>query len=147
MRHLRAISTCLLLATIWLSSASASVAGDHAFQLIVHPDNAVTSLSRDFVRDAFLKKASRWPGGGAIRPVDLPRSLAARKSFSEEVLRKSLVQLRSYWSQRIFSGTGVPPPEAESASAAVAYVLANPGAVAYLPLGTDVGRAKVISLK
>jgi hypothetical protein len=52
-----------------------------------------------------------------------------------------------YWNQQIFSGKGVPPPEADSTAAAVAYVLANPGAIAYLPADADPGRVKVIEVR
>lgn len=140
------VRSVLLLVSIWLATASASSAGDDAFKLIVHPNNAAKTLQREFVRDAFLKKATNWPDGESIRPIDLSSKLAVRSSFSQAILKKSLVQLRSYWSQRIFSGTGVPPPEADSPAAAVAYVLANPGAVAYLPPDTHTGRAKVIEI-
>jgi hypothetical protein len=63
------------------------------------------------------------------------------------VLRKTPAQLRSYWTQRIFSGTGVPPPEAETPTAALAFVLANPGAVAYVPSTLDTGRARVVKAR
>ena len=58
-----------------------------------------------------------------------------------------MAQLKNYWTQRIFSGTGVPPPQAGSAAAAIAYVLANPGALAYLPADVDPNGAKVVQLR
>ena len=62
-------------------------------------------------------------------------------------MRKTPAQLKSYWNQQIFSGKGVPPPEADSPAAAVAYVLANPGAIAYVPADTDPGRTRVIGVR
>ena len=63
------------------------------------------------------------------------------------MLRKTPAQLKSYWNQQIFSGKGVPPPEADSTADVIAYVLANPGAVGYLPVDVDPGRAKVVEVK
>jgi hypothetical protein len=49
--------------------------------------------------------------------------------------------------QRIFSGKGTPAPELESGAAVVARVLADPGAVAYLPDNIDPGAAKVVQIR
>ena len=123
-----------------------SRAGDDAFKVIVHPDNPVTSIDRDFLKRAYLKKVTDWKHGATIRPIDLPRGTPARVRFTRDVLKKTPAQLRSYWSQQIFSGKGVPPREAGSIDAAIEYVLANPGAVAYLPADADPAGAKVVGL-
>ena len=78
---------------------------------------------------------------------DLTIAFPVRGRFSQEVLKKTPAQLKCYWNQQIFSGKGVPPPEAESPAAAVAYVLGNPGAIAYVPIDADTGRAKVIGVR
>ena len=114
------------------------------YKVIVNPENPVGAVDRRFLRDAFLRKASDWNGGAAIRPIDLATRFAVRERFVHDVLNKTPAQLKSYWNQQIFSGKGVPPPEADTAAAVIAYVLANPGAVGYLPLDADAGGAKVI---
>ena len=134
------------LALIWLCIATESNAGDDAYKVIINPDNPAISLDRSFVRDAFLKKTTEWGDGKALRPVDLSTKFPARDRFTQDVLRKSPSQLKSYWNQQIFSGKGVPPPETDSTSAVIEYVLANPGAIGYLPASTDPGRAKVIKV-
>jgi ABC-type phosphate transport system substrate-binding protein len=147
--RLRLTACSLLLATLWLglSGASSSVPSAVQFQMIVHPSNPAVTVSREFVRDAFLKKVVRWGHGEIIRPIDLASPAALRAQFSEEVLQKALPQLRTYWSQRIFSGTGVPPPEVESPGAVIGYVLANKGAIGYLPTSASPGRCKVVSVR
>jgi hypothetical protein len=147
MAHAR--TALVLLAAILslaLTGASSSALNDD-FKVIVHPSNPVSVVSRDFLRAAFLKKVIKWQHGEPLRPIDLTEKLGARQRFTEEVLLKSPAQLRSYWIQRIFSGTGVPPVETDSPAAAIAHVLADPGAVAYLPIHVDSGRAKVVMLK
>lgn len=130
-----------------LAFATRSLAAEQTFKVIVHPDNPVTSIDRGFLRDAYLKKAKEWSGDGAIRPVDLTAKFSVRTKFTEDVLRKTPAQLKNYWNQQIFSGKGVPPPEAESTAAVIKYVLANPGAVGYIPANVDAGGAKVIAVK
>src|SRR5262245_3347801 len=67
------------------------------FRLVVHPQRAGTELDRDFLADAFLKKVTRWPDGEPIRAVDLRFDAPARRSFCEQVLRRSLAAVRNYW--------------------------------------------------
>jgi ABC-type phosphate transport system substrate-binding protein len=135
----------LLIALLGLGVARAR-AEDGAFQVIVNPANPVAAVSRDFLRDAYLRKATDWENGATIHPIDLAPRFPERARFTHEVLRKSHAQLRSYWNQQIFSGKGVPPAEAESTAAAIAYVLAHPGAVGYLPAGIDPGGAKIVQV-
>jgi ABC-type phosphate transport system substrate-binding protein len=137
----------LALALVWLGSAGSLRAGTSEFKVIVHPQNHLATLSRDFVRAAFLKTVVTWNDGKPIRPIDLPADSPAREFFTREVFKKDVAQLKNYWTQRIFSGTGVPPPQAESPAAAIAYVLANPGALAYLPADVDPSGAKVVPLR
>lgn len=146
MTRLCTIAALLLLATLWLAGGAVRAERSEGFRIIVNPQNPVSSIDREFLRDAFLKKATNWPHGKAIRPIDLAGKLPVREHFIVEVLKKTPSQLRSYWTQRIFSGLDVPPPEADSAEAAVRFVLSNPGAVAYVPENSDPKGAKVIAL-
>jgi ABC-type phosphate transport system substrate-binding protein len=135
------------LVMIVLGVAGKSVAEDHAFKLIVNPDNHIDAVDREFLRDAYLKKTVEWENGEAIRPVNLASHHPVREKFDEQVLRRTPAQLRAYWTQQIFSGKAVPPPEAESVADAVAYVLANKGAVGYVPIDVDAGKARVIGIR
>lgn len=136
----------LAIAIAILGLSSASSARDVRFKVIVHPDNPSDAVSRDFLRNAFLKKQSEWHGH-TVRPIDLSTRHPERERFTRDVIRKSWSQLRAYWNQQVFSGKAVPPPEADSPAAVVAYVLENPGAVGYIPADADTGKAKVIPVK
>ncbi len=102
------------------------------FKMIVHPDNRIASAPRAFLADAFLKRVTRWEDGLAIRPVDQRPDAQVRSRFSRAILGRSVAAVRNYWQQRIFSGHGVPPPELDSDSAVVDYVLEHRGAVGYV---------------
>ncbi|MGC4089624.1 MAG: hypothetical protein QM756_17400 [Polyangiaceae bacterium] len=134
------------LATVWVSPRL-QAQGVAEFRLIVHPSNPIVSVPRDFVAALFLKKTTRWSDGSLVRPVDLRHDSATRRSFSANVLRRSVPSMRSYWQQRIFSGRDVPPPELESDADVVAYVLKNPGAIGYVSQTANVGPAKSLALR
>jgi ABC-type phosphate transport system substrate-binding protein len=122
-------------------------AGGERYQVIVHPGNPVTSIDERFLRNAYLRKEIEWSDGQAILPVDLVTRYSVRDQFTHHVLKKTAAQLKSYWNQRLFSGKGVPPPEADVSADVIAYVLANPGAVGYLPADLDPGGAKVVEVR
>lgn len=147
MRAPRVILQILALAVVLHTSARTSTAADGAFKVIVNPDSTIEAIDRDTLRDAYLKKIVEWDDGEGIRPIDLPEGYPARDRFTEHVLRKTPAQLRTYWSQQIFSGKGVPPPEAESPEGVISYVLANKGAIGYVPVDVDPGKAKVVAIK
>ncbi|HUS27652.1 MAG TPA: hypothetical protein VMZ53_04065 [Kofleriaceae bacterium] len=143
MRALRLAIVVMLV----LGLGSASIAAEEEFKVIVHPDISVDAVSRDFLRDAYLKKATEWSSGTTVHPIDLSTKFGVRSAFIEKVLRKTPTQLRRYWNQQIFSGKGVPPPEASSTDAVISYVLSHKGAVGYLPASADSGKAKVIKVQ
>jgi hypothetical protein len=96
------------------------------YVIVVHPSSSETSVDRKFLADAFLKKITRWPNGDTIRPVDLGPDAAARREFSDDVLRRSVAAVKSYWQQRI---------------------LKYPGAIGYVASGTQVLGAKIVNVK
>jgi ABC-type phosphate transport system substrate-binding protein len=144
---MRGARRILAFAALAIGLASTSIADDRpGFKLIINPENTVDSLDRDFVRDVYLKKATEWQDGETVHPLDLSASFAAREKFTSHIIRKTPAQLRAYWNQQIFSGKGVPPPEADSIRSVVSYVLSHRGAVGYIPGDADPGKAKVIKV-
>jgi ABC-type phosphate transport system substrate-binding protein len=117
----------------WLAPVDLAFAAETPpFRVIVHPSNPLEAAERSFVADAFLKKVTRWNDSEPIRAVDLRPENPARRRFSEEVLKRSVGAVRSFWQQRIFSGRDVPPPELESDESVVAFVAKYPGAIGYV---------------
>ncbi|HVH44955.1 MAG TPA: hypothetical protein VM925_21525 [Labilithrix sp.] len=117
------------------------------FVVIVHPNNPHHTLDRAFVADAFLKKTTRWPGGEVIKPVDLPTDSSARERFSQDVLKRSVSAVKSYWQQIIFSGRDVPPPELSSDEVVVQYVLTHNGAIGYVSGTAHLGNARPVVVR
>jgi len=140
--RLALLLTLVSLGLVWPASARRD-----DFKIIVHPRNPVTVIDRDFAQDAYLKKAIRWAHGDPIQPIMLPHSLPASVRFTEEILKKSPAQLRAYWIQRIFSGRGTPPLEAESTAAVIDRVLGDTGAIGIIPAEADARPAKVVGLR
>jgi ABC-type phosphate transport system substrate-binding protein len=103
-----------------------------AFKVIVNRANTAASLRRSEVSDLFLKKATRWPQGGAAAPVDQSLASPVRKAFSKVVLGRGVDAVQNYWQQQIFSGRAVPPHVKASDAEVVAFVQSTPGAIGYV---------------
>jgi hypothetical protein len=136
-----------MVALVLTGASSGSSADDPSFKVIVNPKNPISSISSEVLRNAFLKKEAAWSNGETIRPVDLPADSPVRERFARTALKKTPIQLRVYWNQQIFSGKGIPPLEAESIAKAISYVVANPGAVGYLPVEEDARGAKTVEVR
>jgi ABC-type phosphate transport system substrate-binding protein len=117
------------------------------YEVIVNATNPTTSVDREFLAGAFLKKTTEWPDGAVVRPVDLPSSSAVRRRFTEEVLHRSVAEVKTYWQQRIFSGRDVPPPELDTDDEIVEYVARHDGAVGYVSGGAALGGTKVVTVR
>ncbi|HEY0709254.1 MAG TPA: hypothetical protein VGG33_20760 [Polyangia bacterium] len=118
-----------------------------AFQIVVHGDHPEDSIDGRFLARAFLKKSTTWPDGSTVRPVDQRMDSRVRQRFSEVVLQRSVVAVRNYWQQLIFTGRAVPPPELDSDDAVIRYVLRYRGAVGYVAGTANVGSAKVLRIR
>lgn len=128
-----------------VDGARAENAGD--FLVIVNPSNSATVAPRAFLADAFLKASTRWDDGEPIRPVDLRPDSSVRRVFSDRILKRSILAVRSYWQQRIFSGRDVPPAELDSDEAVVSFVVEHRGGVGYVAKSAKLGAAKVLAIQ
>jgi ABC-type phosphate transport system substrate-binding protein len=127
--------------------ATRAARGAEGFRIIVNPDNPIDSIDRRFLTDVYFKKTTRWSNDEAIRPVDLSAGSSIRRTFSDDVLKRSVSAVKSYWQQMVFSGRGVPPPELDSDGEVVKFVLKNRGAVGYVSGSADVAGAKIVPVR
>lgn len=125
----------------------AATAASPRFRVIVNEANPITSVDRKTLADVFLKKVTQWGDGEVIRPVDLRAESAVRAAFTDEVLRRTVIAVKSYWQQLVFSGRDVPPPEVDSDEQVIKFVLRSPGAVGYVSGDAHLEHVKPINVK
>jgi len=126
--------------------AESSSASPAEFHVIINPQNPVTSVSRKFVMDAFLKRVTQWGDLFGIRPVDLRVDSSVRNAFSTELLKRSVSAVKTYWQQMVFSGRDVPPPELDSDEEVIRYVIRNPGGIGYVSPTANLQGVRVLTL-
>ena len=118
-----------------------------SYQIVCHPGNAVTTVERQFLADAFLKKVRAWPGGDVIKPVDLLASSPVRRLFSETIVRRPVDAILNFWQQCIFSGHDVPPPELDTDDEVISFVLRSRGAIGYVSGTANLRGARILTVK
>jgi len=119
-----------------LAAGAAPVVSTEArFRVIVHPTVKGSQIPRAALSSIFLKRASRWGDGSAVKPVDQSLRSTLRMSFSADVLQQDLMEIQMYWQREIASGH-VPPPVKASDGEIVSFVASTPGAIGYVSPGT-----------
>jgi ABC-type phosphate transport system substrate-binding protein len=148
MRRIHLVAFVGLLAVGWATIMSAQATPSRGtYEVICNPKNSVAAIDRTFLQDAFLKRVSVWPTGEGTNPVDLPPASPTRRRFTEDVLKRTVDAVRSFWQQRIFAGRDLPPPELADEDEVVRFVLRVPGAIGYVSAGTALNGAKVLNIK
>jgi ABC-type phosphate transport system substrate-binding protein len=117
-----------------------------SYKVIVHPSNPATQVTRLKVGEMFLKKATRWPDGHPVMPIEPSGKSPVRQRFDLEIYGKPVIAISAYWQQMIFGGKAVPPPERANDAEVVAFVRDTPGAIGYVWSGTDVSGVKVVTV-
>jgi ABC-type phosphate transport system substrate-binding protein len=140
--------TLLALAVVVVGAPGAPPrASGPAYRVIVNAANAASAIDRRFLMEVFLKKSTRWPDGGTVRPVDQGADSPTRQRFSDEILGRSVPAVKSYWQQALFAGRDLPPPELDSDDEVVRFVQRFAGAIGYVSAAANVDRVKVLTLK
>ena len=101
--------------------------------VIVGQKSTVAHVSTDDLRDLYLRRLRLWPDGSRAIPINLPPDNPLRERFSRLVLGRSTQDLLPYWNARYFEGI-TPPTVLPSPAAIRAYLAAEPGAIAYVPV-------------
>lgn len=118
----------------------------HSFQILVNPENPVSSLNRIELSRLFLKKETSWPDRNPVQPVDLTRNSPVRAAFVKAVHGRTIAEIEAFWQHQIFSGRGVPPPELSSEEEVISFVKTHKGAIGYVSATTPIGDLRVVPL-
>jgi hypothetical protein len=133
----------LRLATIAAALLAGSDVAAEGIAVVVGRDSSVRTITRDELREVYLRRQRLWSNGTPVIPVNLPAGSALREQFSRAVLGRSSQDLLAHWNARYFEGIR-PPAVVPSAAAVRAYVAAEPAAIAYLPLEDVDGTCRVV---
>lgn len=138
----------LILPFFLIQGASASAP---AYKVVVSASNPVTTLTRREAAEIFLKKRTRWEGGGEIAPVDQSATSLVRAAFTREVLESEglgrLSAVQTFWQQQLYSGRSTPPAIKVSDAEVLAFVAGNREAIGYVSGETATPGVKIVTIQ
>ena len=118
-----------------------------SFNVVVHRDNPIESITRAKLSAIYMKRTRSWGDGREIVPVDQPASSPVRERFSRSIHGKNVAYVTRYWQRLIFSGRGIPPRQLQNDAAVLELVRNNRDAIGYVERGTPLGDGvKVLSV-
>jgi len=112
--------------------------------VVVSAKCPASTLTKEQSSDIFLGKATTFPDGGTVTPLDQPESSPLREEFYSKVTGKSAAQAKSYWSKLSFTGKGTPPKEGQGSADIKKQVADNPRLVGYIEKAVVDGSVKVL---
>ncbi len=113
--------------------------------VIVNPQSGVEQLSKAQVVNIFLGSHREFPTGIAAKPIDLGATAPEKAQFYRALVNRDLDQMAAYWSRLVFSGSTVPPVQANSWQDVLQMVANNRAAIGYVDVKyVDPARVKVV---
>ena len=126
--------TLSLALAVMLSGSAFGAEGDRPpIAVVVGRQSFLQEMTKDDLREVYLRRQRLWPNGTRAIPVNLPPSNPLREQFSRSVLGRSTQDLVTYWNDRYFEGI-TPPLVLPSAAAVLAYLAVEPAAIGYVAL-------------
>ncbi|RTZ15736.1 hypothetical protein EJ063_11725 [Vibrio aquaticus] len=100
-------------------------------------------LTASDAKKAYLGKKTGYNGGN-LTVLELADSNAEKAEFHQAVTKKSLAQLESYWSKKLFTGKGTPPPASDTPAQLKAKIASSSNAIGYIDESQVDGSVKVL---
>jgi len=132
---------------ITLSLLFSSVALAQKIVVIVNENNALQSISKDQLRDFFLKKTKTWPDGTPVKFFDRREESRERNLFLNNYIERSSREVETFWiGQKLYTGHSA-PTQVNNDSMTMALISRFPGAISYvsgdIPLKSGVKKIEV----
>ena len=111
------------------------------FVLIVNRDSGISNLSREQASHLFLGRVKMLPTGARANVVEVE---PLRAGFYRRLLGREIAEINAYWARLQFSGRTQPPLRVPDSAAAVARVVEDPQAIAFVDAVPEDARARVV---
>lgn len=111
--------------------------------VVVSAKAGVDSLTPEQISNIFLGKATSFPNGNSVTPVDQTDG-PVREEFSTKALKKDGNGVKAYWSKMQFTGKGTAPKELGGSAEVKKFVAGNPNAIGYIEKGAADSSVKVV---
>lgn len=109
MRHFERALIIAILGCLIVQAPIALADNPRDILIVVNKSIAPAGMSKDEIRDIFLKKRLNWKGGAKAIPIHAGRGSALRDDFRQRLLGMTGIEEDDYWKARQIK-TGDPLP-------------------------------------
>jgi ABC-type phosphate transport system substrate-binding protein len=139
------VTRALLAIAVLVGLLLATSADAEELLIIANPSvNLATPLTLNEIAAFYLLRATSWPDGRRIVPVNREPTSEVRTKFTVIVLQQDKASLVTYWNNMHFMGK-LPPVVQESEQAMLAFIQKVPGSVGYISASTAPINVKVLA--
>lgn len=112
--------------------------------VIVNKQVATDSVAAADIRQIYMAKKTTLSSGEEVIPLDGVEGSPGYQAFYEQIMRKSTVQINSYWSRMMFTGRGKPPRQLSDSNDILQLVENNKNYMAYVYGEVKSDKVKVV---
>jgi len=112
--------------------------------VVANPRSGIERLTQEEVANIYLGRYRLLASGLTAEPVDLAGDIVLKGRFYRALVGKNLAEINAYWARLVFSGRTRPPHASENVEAALQYVAARPGALAYVDRARADRRVRIV---
>ena len=131
MRYQLARILCAALPLLGGFAFAAERGHSESIAVVVGAESGIADVTKDTLRELYLRRRRVWPDGSRVIPVNLPADSETRKTFSKLVLGRLPQDLSGYWNRLYFDGIQ-PPVVLRTPEAVCAYLAVEPKAIGYM---------------
>ena len=135
----------LVLSTLLIVPGAVAMAWAGDVVLVANQTVPVTTLSKQDVKNIFLKKKKNV--GGVTIKLAVLKDDKITKQFLKSYVGKTPSQFSSYYKKLVFTGKGRPPKSMSSEAEMIAYVVRTSGAMGYVGVNAVTNQVKTIDVK
>lgn len=121
--------------SLWLGFALVLCAPVNAEEIfvVVNANTSVDKLNRSQVINIFMGRSHFLGEESNVIPLDIRSDKQTKALFYEQLIKRSLSEVQSYWARLMFSGDATPPKQITSYTEIRKMLRDYKGAIAYLP--------------
>ena len=138
MKHLIYI---LLPALLLINTAGVNA---EKMNVIINNKSNIESIDANTIRKIFLGKPVTLKDSEKLIPVDLLESDTNYAAFYAQVVKKNRAQVASYWSRKLFTGTGKPPKQFKNNKDVLEWIQKNVDSIGYVSGEIKSSKVKII---
>lgn len=131
-----------IVALLWVTTLQAD---EDVLVVVVNKSNPAAVLTRVELRPYFQRTITRWPGGSAVIPINLPEDNGTRRGFDAAVLGLDPERIARYWIDRKIRGGTPAPRKVATPQLMLAIVIADAGAIGYCKRSEAPASVKIVA--